>query len=172
MPSPSKAKGNSWELEIAKFLSSLYNESFIRAPGSGAYVGGINAGRKLVLHEAQIRNFKGDIVPGPSFPKLNIEAKNYGEFPFHQLFADTPVKKLEEWLGQLLVAADENDFSLLLLKVTHKGKFVLSHEKYKSQLQLPHNSLRYLSPAHGPWQFSNFDVFWQTNHLTVKNLCS
>ena len=172
MSNPSKAKGSSWELEISKFLSSLYDEHFMRAPSSGAYVGGINTSRKLVMHESQIRNFKGDIIPGPSFPKLNIEAKNYGDFPFHQLFAESPIKKLEDWLGQLLAAADANDFSLLLIKVTHKGKFVLSHCKHNSQLKFPHNSLLYLSPVHGHWQFSNFDVFWKTNSLAVKDLCS
>ncbi len=45
MPSPQKAKGSGYEREVAKFLSDLYGESFIRAPGSGAYVGGKNQAR-------------------------------------------------------------------------------------------------------------------------------
>ena len=40
MPSPQKAKGSGYERDVAKFLTELYGESFIRAPGSGAYVGG------------------------------------------------------------------------------------------------------------------------------------
>ena len=40
MPSPQKQKGSSFEREVAQYLSKLYGESFIRAPGSGAYVGG------------------------------------------------------------------------------------------------------------------------------------
>ena len=71
MPSSSKTKGNSFERQIAQFLTELYGETFIRAPGSGAYVGGNNNTRKQFLHEGQIRSFKGDIVPGQSFPKLN-----------------------------------------------------------------------------------------------------
>lgn len=75
MPSASKAKGSGFEREVAKFLTNLYGESFIKAPGSGAYTGGSNSHRKQLLHEGQIRNFKGDIVPGQSFPLMNAEAK-------------------------------------------------------------------------------------------------
>ncbi len=85
MPSPQKAKGSSFEREIATFLTKTYNESFIRAPGSGAYVGGKNQSRKEFLHEGQIRSFKGDIVPGESFTKFNAECKSYADFPFHLL---------------------------------------------------------------------------------------
>ena len=45
MTSPSKAKGNSFERLVADFLSNLYGETFIRVPGSGAYVGGKNVHR-------------------------------------------------------------------------------------------------------------------------------
>ena len=45
MPSPQKTKGSGFEREIAKYLSDIYGESFIRAPGSGAYVGGKNQSR-------------------------------------------------------------------------------------------------------------------------------
>ena len=71
MTSASKNKGNSWERVVAKDLTNLYGETFIRAPGSGAYVGGTNTKRKQFLHEGQIRSFKGDIIPGQSFPKFN-----------------------------------------------------------------------------------------------------
>ena len=75
MPSPQKAKGSAWERDVAKFLTGLYGETFIRAPGSGAYVGGTNKVRKEILHEGQVRAFKGDIVPGQSFPKFNAVLK-------------------------------------------------------------------------------------------------
>ena len=38
MPSKSKAKGSSYERELAKFLSEKYNGSFVRVPNSGAYI--------------------------------------------------------------------------------------------------------------------------------------
>jgi hypothetical protein len=62
MPSPQKNKGSGFEREIAKYLSDTYGESFIRAP-VGAYVGGKNQSRTEILHEGQIRSFKGDIGP-------------------------------------------------------------------------------------------------------------
>ena len=108
MPSPSKNKGSSFEREVAKFLSDLYSESFIRAPGSGAYVGGKNQARKQYLHEGQIRSFKGDIVPGQSFTKFNAECKNYGEFPFHQLFTGE-CKTLDSWIEQMMDVAEDGD---------------------------------------------------------------
>ena len=100
MPSASKAKGNSFEREVADFLTQLYHEKFIRVPGSGAYIGGKNTHRKQLLHEGQVRSFKGDIVPGESFPRLNAECKSYKDFPFHQLV--TRCQQLEEWLDQLM----------------------------------------------------------------------
>ena len=49
MPSPQKAKGSGFEREIAKYLSDVYGESFIRAPGSGAYIGGKNQNRRVLF---------------------------------------------------------------------------------------------------------------------------
>jgi hypothetical protein len=105
MTSPSKIKGNSFERQTADFLTSLYGEKFIRVPGSGAYICGKNTQRKQFLHEGQIRNFKGDIVPGESFPKFNAECKSYKDFPFHQLFSGS-VKILEAWIDQCMDVAD------------------------------------------------------------------
>ena len=113
MPSPQKAKGSGFEREVAKFLTDTYGETFIRAPGSGAYVGGKNQSRKQFLHEGQIRSFKGDIVPGQSFPKLNAECKSYKEFPFH-LTLSGECKQLDAWLDQLLDVEDEGDLNVNL----------------------------------------------------------
>ena len=53
MPSKSKNKGSGFEREVSKYLSDLYGENFMRAPGSGAYTGGTNSHRKQILHEGQ-----------------------------------------------------------------------------------------------------------------------
>jgi len=104
MTSPQKAKGSSFEREVAKFLSDIYKESFIRAPGSGAYVGGKNQSRKEYLHEGQIRSFKGDIVPGESFTRFNAECKSYADFPFH-LVLTGECKVLDSWIEQLMTVS-------------------------------------------------------------------
>jgi len=111
MPSKSKAKGNAWELEVSKFLSETYNESFIRIPSSGAFVGGKNNFRKTSLGNAQIQSKKGDIHPPESWKHWNIECKSYGDFPFHQLwYAD--VKILDAWIQQQKDVEDEGDLNL------------------------------------------------------------
>ena len=170
MPSPSKAKGNSFERQTADFLSSLYGEKFIRAPGSGAYVGGKNIFRKDSLHESQIRNFKSDIVPGESFPKLNAECKSYKDFPFHQLFTGN-VKILESWIDQCMTAADDGDFNIILMKFNRKGTYVaVAMTAATAGLQLVRH-INYSSTKHGQWIIMDHDAFWNLNADMVKQLC-
>jgi len=165
MPSPQKAKGSAWERDVARHLSAMYNESFIRAPGSGAYVGGTNASRKTILHEGQIRAFKGDIVPGESFPKFNAECKSYADFPFHQLF--TSCRQLDEWLGQLLDVEDDGDFNILIMKFNRKGKYIAVEEKHNLQAS---THFTYHSHRHRSWRIYEYDDFWQHNQAQVKQL--
>ena len=115
MTSPSKNKGNSFELEVAKYLSALYNESFLRVPSSGAFIGGKNQHRKVTMHDSQVRNFKGDIIPGETFTRFNSECKSYASFPFHLLLHGN-CKQLDTWLDQLMVVAEKDDCSILFMK--------------------------------------------------------
>lgn len=170
MPSPSKAKGSSYEREVATFLSDLYQESFIRAPGSGAYVGGTNSKRKQFLHEGQIRAFKGDIVPGPSFPLMNAECKSYKDFPWHLLLSKECLQ-LEAWLEQLLDAADAGDFNILMMKFNRKGSYVVVEHKHHGSLNLPTNYINYTSPKFGSWLIFESKTFWSLNADSVKTLC-
>jgi Holliday junction resolvase len=168
MPSPSKTKGNSFERQTADFLTELYNEKFIRAPGSGAYIGGKNTHRKQLLHDGQIRNFKGDIVPGENFPKLNVECKSYKDFPFHQLFSGH-VKILESWIEQCMTAADDGDFNIILMKFNRKGTYV-AVELSNSNLQLV-RYINYGSVKYGHWAIMDHDTFWELNSDIVRKLC-
>ena len=170
MPSPSKAKGNSFERVTADFLTDLYGEKFIRAPGSGAYVGGKNTHRKQLLHEGQIRNFKGDIVPGQSFPKLNIECKSYKDFPFHQLFSGH-VKVLDAWIEQCMDVADPGDFSIIIMKFNRKGTYVAFDLTETTQDLATVRFLNYGSKKHGHWIVMDHDTFWELNAVAVKELC-
>lgn len=164
MPSPSKVKGSGFEREVAKYLTEMYGETFIRAPGSGAYTGGSNSGRRQILHENQIRSFKGDIVPGQSFPLFNAEAKFYADFSFNQLFIGSG--QLEGWLKQLMTAADDGDFNILFMKFNRKGRFVAVQTKYRWQLGCNH--MVYTSPEWGSWYVMEFDQFFELNKDQVK----
>jgi len=170
MPSPSKQKGNSFERSVADFLTELYSEKFIRAPGSGAYVGGKNTHRKQLLHEGQIRNFKGDIVPGESFPRLNAECKSYQDFPFHQLFSGS-VKILESWINQCMDVADEGDFNILFMKFNRKGQYVAVQADPNSTDLFFTRHFNYASACYGHWFIMDHDLFWELNADTVRELC-
>ena len=171
MTSRSKSKGNSWEREVAKHLSELYGESFVRVPNSGAYIGGANTKRKEMLHEGQIRSFKGDIIPGQSFPKFNCECKSYGDFSFHQLFQGD-CKQLNTWIDQLLDVADSGDFNILFMKFNRKGKFVAV--EFDNYYDLPlfveyHMLYQYKDKR---WAIMDYDRFWKLNKDFVALACA
>ncbi len=168
MPSPQKAKGSGYERVVAKFLTETYGETFIRAPGSGAYVGGKNQVRKEVLHEGQIRSFKGDIVPGQSFTKMNAECKFYKDFPFHLLLTGK-CAQLDSWLDQLLDVEDEGDLNILFMKFNRIGQYIAVQSKYTWVMD---SCLLYMSPTYGEWIITEFDSFFNLNKELVKNYSS
>ncbi len=164
MPSPQKQKGSGYEREVAKYLSEKYGESFIRAPGSGAYVGGKNQVRKEVLHEGQIRSFKGDVVPGHSFKRMNIECKFYADFPFHLLLTGD-CKVIDAWIDQLMDVADIDDVNLLFMKFNRKGRYVCVQSKLT---WISDNFIYYTSKKHGDWMIFEFDSFFKHNVNLLK----
>ena len=164
MPSPQKAKGSGFEREIAKYLSEKYGESFIRAPGSGAYIGGKNQSRTQVLHEGQIRSFKGDIVPGQTFTKMNVECKFYADFPFHLLLSGE-CKVIDAWLEQLMDVADPDDCNILFMKFNRKGRYIAVQSKLT---WVTDNFLYYTSPKLGDWIIMEFDSFFLNNSQSLK----
>jgi hypothetical protein len=168
MPSPQKAKGSSFEREIAAHLSKLYGESFIRAPGSGAYVGGKNKVRTQILHEGQIRSFKGDIVPGQSFPKFNAECKSYADFPFNLVLAGE-CKVLDGWIDQMMDVSEPGDLNILFMKFNRKGKFVVVQS---SLTWITDHFLYYTSTKHKDWLIIEFEHFFKLNTELLKKYCS
>lgn len=164
MSSPQKAKGSGFEREVAKFLSTLYGESFIRAPGSGAYIGGKNQSRTEFLHEGQIRSFKGDIVPGQSFIHFNAECKFYQDFPFH-LVLSGDCKQLDTWLEQLMAVSEPDDVNILFMKFNRKGKYVAVQ---CGATWITDNFMYYTSSKFGDWLLVEFDDFFKHNSNLFK----
>lgn len=165
--SKSKNKGNSFEREVSTFLSKLYNESFIKVPFSGAFIGGSNNHRKDVLSENQTKSFKGDIIPPDSWNAFNAEAKSYADFPFHQVIAGS-CKQLNTWIGQLMEVADESDLNVLFMKFNRKGKFVALETKYT---WIADNFVYYSSPL-GDWIIVEFEQFFLNNKDLFKTYSS
>jgi hypothetical protein len=170
MTSPQKIKGNAWENTVAKHLTELYGESFIRVPHSGAYIGGVNQHRKEILHEGQIRSFKGDIIPGLSFPRFNAECKSYKDFPFHQLFQGS-CRTLDQWIEQCMDVADEGDFNIIFMKFNRKGTYVAVQAQPNQTDLVFTRHFNYTSGLHGHWLIMDYDLFWELNADSVKALC-
>lgn len=169
MPSKPKIKGSGYEREVAKFLSETYNCSFIRnISGSGAYVGGRNAGRKTQLSEGQIRHSKGDIVPPEEWTWFNAEAKFYSDLSFHQLL-DT-CSQLESWLAQLLTAGDSGDCSILFMKFNRKGQYVAVQAG--RNWDVSSSVVHYRSPKHGDWMIYTLENFFNYNRDHLKTYCT
>ena len=170
MSSPQKVKGSGWERDVAKYLSALYDESFIRTQGSGAYIGGLNTVRKQTLDEDKIRSFKGDIIPGESFKKLNIECKFYKDFPFNLLYTNE-CKVIDNWLDQLLDPADAKDINILAMKFNRKGQYIVFESKHSTlDPGTTYTKYKNTNKEHGPWYIVEFNSFWQLNKDTVKKL--
>ena len=130
MSSKSKTKGKSWERDVCLYLSALYNDSFIRVPGSGAFIGGTNQFRKDTLSEEQIKLSRGDIIPPLQYPNFLAECKNYAQFPFHLLGHNHRIKLLDSWIDQVENDSKEDDAWLLFIKITRKGQYVVYNTRY------------------------------------------
>lgn len=124
--------------------------------------------RKQVLNDEQVRAFKGDIMPGHSFSRLQIEAKSYSDFPFHQLFTGN-AKLFDSWIDQALASEDPSDLTMICMKFNRKGQFVA----IKSSTPGLHilNSLKYDSNKYGSWIIMEASQFWKMNADVVRSLC-
>jgi hypothetical protein len=162
--SKSKNKGNSFERELATFLSTTYGDSFVRAAHSGAYLGGTNTHRKDHLSENQVKSFKGDIIPPDTWNKFNAEAKSYADFPFH-LILTGECKVLDGWIGQLMDVADPDDVNILFMKFNRKGRYVAVQSKLT---WVTDNFMYYTSIKHGDWIIMEFDSFFNFNTNLLK----
>jgi len=152
MPSPQKTKGRGFENEVAKQLSELFGENFMRVMGSGAFLGGKNHDRRLTMSEGQIQNHRGDIVPPDGWKHFNAEAKFYQDFPFHQLLTGS-TKILDGWIEQTLTTSCEGDLNIIFMKFNRKGQYVAfqSSDGFFTTRHCLYNGL---------WYFTTWDDFF------------
>ena len=155
--SKSKQKGNAFEREVATYMSKLYEDSFVRAAHSGAFIGGSNNHRKSTLSDNQTKSFKGDIVPPDSWYTFNAEAKSYADFPFHLLLSGD-CKQIDGWLDQLMAVAETDDCNVLFMKFNRKGKYVAVQAKYT---WVTDNFIYYSSSKFGDWIIIEFQHFFK-----------
>jgi len=129
MGSSSKIKGSNFERELCKFLSDLFQGSFVRSNNSGAMIGGKNKFRKANMSPNQLVNAIGDIVPPDHMRSLVIEAKFYKDFKFHQLLTNS-CPQLEIWIKQCLEVIEENNFWIIIFKINQRGIYVAIPELF------------------------------------------
>ena len=125
---------------------------------------GKNQARTQFLHEGQIRSFKGDIVPGESFSKLNAECKFYADFPFHLLLTGE-CKQFDSWIEQLLDVEDTGDLNIIFMKFNRIGRYVAIQPKLTWSAD---NFIFYGSKKCGDWYIMEFDTFFNLNKDRFK----
>ena len=119
MTSPQKAKGNSFERDIAKHLSDVFGSNFARVPTSGAMTGGINAHVLEKLSDSQKLLLEGDIIPPDNMKRLKIECKAHKVFSFAKIFSEN--KQLDDWIAQ---ARGRDKVWFLIFKINRKGTYI------------------------------------------------
>jgi hypothetical protein len=164
MPSKGKAKGNAGELRIAKFLTETFGAKFMRVPNSGAFLGGANAHRKLLMDAQQINYFKSDIIPPSHMHKLVIESKFYKSFPFEKLSGNTPIVQLDSWIKQTLATVDAHDMWFVVVRINHKGTWACFDSRWLPQLQVA-NHTRYFS-----YVWCEFESLFANNKQQILTL--
>lgn len=166
----SKRKGSGGELQLAKLLSGIFAGSFIRSPGSGAFVGGKNAARKRVLSAGQTRTNKGDLVAPDFMPYFVVEAKTYREFRFHQLLQPGPCQQLDDWIKQTLDVIDPGDLWIVAFKADRLGWF-LAVDATASEDWVFRNHARYDGP-HGSFRVADLVSCLTDNRARVLRDCA
>ena len=135
MPSAAKAKGNAFERELCGFFGSVFGGNFQRVPNSGAFTGGTNAFRKNVMSANQRSIMKSDIIPPENMRRLNVEAKSYKDFLFHQTWNGS-CPQLDLWIAQTEASEDPGDLSFTIFKITRRGTWVVFKEGLKDMFLL------------------------------------
>ena len=167
MPSPSKQKGNAWERDVAKHLSEIFNENFMRVPNSGAYTGGANVFRVDNLTETQKRMMDGDIIVPESISNWKIECKNYKDLDFHGFF--TKSRQLDEWIKQ----AESGSKWFLIVKITRKCKFVCFAEEYSRNFKYSNYThyKKYIITDYTNFFENNFEAMRELNEKGLQDIC-
>jgi Holliday junction resolvase len=168
--SRSKQKGSGFERDVAKVFEAAFGGKFIRTANSGAFVGGLNAGRKAGLSRAQVSGQKGDLIPPDHMPRLVIEAKAYKEFRFHQLLVPGAMPQLEEWITQARECVDPGDVWIIVFKVDRRGTYVFVPDLWNTEtLSYRGNHARYLvAPISGT--IMDFERFLQDNRDEILKI--
>jgi hypothetical protein len=171
LPSPQKAKGNSWERTVARFLTETHGASFLRVPNSGAFIGGNNAGRISNLDAGQVKSFRGDIIPPENWDRCNIEAKSRQSLGWHQILTGS-CKLLDSWIEQCMVVHQPSDFTVIFFKIDRQGQYVAVRLSAEQKIHRPDNYMLYTRSGQDVWLISELSAFWTLNKNIIEEICT
>lgn len=164
MPSPQKAKGNSFERVVAKHLSEVFDSNFTRVPTSGAMTGGLNAHVLEKMTDSQKLLLEGDIIPPDHLYKMKIECKAKKDFSFAKVYTEN--KLLDGWIEQ---ARSRDKVWFLIFKINNQGTFVcFTRNVFKTCGELQdvnytiYKKYYYITPMDG---------FFESNKSALLHLC-
>ena len=123
MPSRGKAKGNSWERELAGILAENFNLPFQRVPNSGAFLGGSNSFRRSNLDSKQERIITCDLIVPEQLNMLSFECKFDKTFDYHLLYGRN--LQLEGWIDQAKDGCNSNQIWFLCIKANRRAPLIV-----------------------------------------------
>lgn len=127
MANANKSKGKSGERELCKIFGKKFNETFIRVPNSGSFLGGLNNVRAKTLSTNQKEIMANDIIPPECFPNCALESKFYKDFSFNMLMDQKGYALLNEWIDQVWESGIDmkKAFPMICFKINNKGWHVV-----------------------------------------------
>lgn len=119
-----KQKGNSFERDIAKDLTEIFNLPFSRTFGSGAFLGGKNFHRRAGVSKAVQNASLGDIsCPAEHGWEFIIECKNYADLNFNGIIQGY-CDKLSGWIGEVRYDAENKLNHMVCFKINRAGVYI------------------------------------------------
>jgi len=123
VPSKGKAKGNSWERELAVLLKEQFDLPFQRVPNSGAFLGGSNFTRRIGMDKTQERIMTGDLIVPEELKHISFECKFYKKFDYHLLYKQN--KQLEDWVDQAKEGCNMDQTWFLCIKANRRDPLIV-----------------------------------------------
>lgn len=109
-----KNKGNSFEREVAKFLSERTQSKWYRVPTSGAF---------STTQDTTDPRFQGDVYcDNPKYQQIVIECKSYASLELNEIFLEK--SKFWKWVKQSEDESKEFPW-LLFIKINRKGTYLV-----------------------------------------------
>lgn len=181
----SKKKGKVGEAHIAKLLTKVTGQKWMRIPNSGAFVGKSNRRRLIEMSRGQITAALGDIFPPDNLKyRFVVESKFYKTFAIDKLDSGKVPAKLKEWVEEneydcisaLMIKDTQKHLGLIYIRINNTTPFLVGNIDYiQKELGIKLNlseqnrifelePLEELKSTYGnKWFFDNAEAFVNNN---------